>query len=328
MHRIYEFYHYVRLIDKKPILASTYYLIISYCQMKTTPLKPATLLLLGLGLFLASCHDDYLVVERLPSSSDPNLFMAVYMTNKDFKEGTHVIPHYYQDQSYYFVFDTLTHFDDDWDYLDHEVAPIQNKGLFFDVRNKDGYSTWSQPLLSLTSVNGINLYVDYKPNTTGFDYFFQWSGQLPTPPTYLHLCLNTWDENPTGQVPSKTWKVTKIYDEDNLDLTTDSDWTNYEDNVTTFEKGGRFILELGAKRSQKERELFKNETSVFGTYSVSKNGEIVTLNLVFPIISGNSNDNNSSWMSKLTVVSSSYTSLNLKGELAGKKGTLELVPVN
>jgi len=296
--------------------------------MKTTLQKPATWLLLGLGLIFTSCHSDILVIERLPSSYDANLFMAVYMTEMDFKEGTNVIPHYYQDQSFYFVFDTLLHFDNDWDYWDHQVAPVQNKGLFFDVRNKEGYSTWSKPWLTLTSDNGIYLHDEYTPATDGYDYFFQWSGALMTPPAYLHLCLNSWDENPTGQVPSKTWKVTRIYDENENDLTTDPDWTNYEDNVVTFEKGTRFILELGNKRSQKELDLFKDESSVFGTYSVSKAGEIVSLNLVFPIISGNSNDNNPSWMSKLTVVSSSWTSLSLKGELAGKKGTLELVPIN
>jgi hypothetical protein len=297
--------------------------------MKTTLQKPVLCLLVGFGLMLTSCHQDFIVIEKSPSSPDPNLFMSVYMTKKDFSRGNGMLTRYYQDQTYRFIYDTLLHIETDYNYWEGQQIPLQNKGLYFDVRNSQGFSTWSKPFLTLTSDNGINLTIDYLPsNQYGFNYFYIWDGDPTTPPAHLHLCLHSWDENPQGKVPSKTWKVTRIYDDQGIDLTTDPDWTNYEDNVITFEKVDRFIIDLGTKRSQKERDLFKTEKSVFGTYSVSKVDDTVVLNLVFPTITGNANDVNASWMSKLTVLASDWTSLKLAGELAGKKGTLELVPIN
>ena len=196
--------------------------------------------------------------------------------------------------------------------------------LYIDGRDSSGNSTWSNSRLPYKK--GY-IYSDDRNSSPGafgsvnekMEVIYR--GPLNTPPAHLHLCLRKWDEEPNGTRPGRTWKVSTIVDEQGKDLTSDSDWTYYTDNTMRFEKADRFVFTPGEKRSEQEKKLFgtaKEHATVIGSYTVVKetNGA-VSLKLVFP-----------NFTSVLTVVKSRFGYVKLSGESGGKKGILELSPVD
>ena len=196
--------------------------------------------------------------------------------------------------------------------------------LYVDCRDSSGNSTWSNPRLPY--IKGY-IYIDDRTSSPGafgsvnekMELIYR--GPLNTPPAHLHLCLRKWDEESKGTRSGRTWKVSNIVDEQGKDLTGDPDWTYYTDNTMRFEKADRFVFTPGEKRSPKEIERFgtaKEHATVIGSYAVIKetNGA-VSLKLVFP-----------KFTNVLTVVKSRFGYIKLSGESEGKKGVLELSPVD
>jgi hypothetical protein len=193
---------------------------------------------------------------------------------------------------------------------------------FADCRNIRGESNWSDPRMKYTGGTTNNSVTrDAEMATTEFSLEVYPTDNLPTSPVHLHLCLDFWNESSTGVRLGRTWKVATIVDDKGKDLTNDSEWNYYTDNTMRFEKADLFIFTPGALRSAKETELFgtvEEYSDIFGSYSVAgKTPGQVKVTLVFP-----------NFITILTVVESRFGYIKLSGVSDGKKGILELVPID
>ena len=224
--------------------------------------------------------------------------------------------------------------------------------LHIDARNRDGYSTWSAPKLINDFVvtdkqNPFFTLTHYKwtnsewKNVDGTDVLtlpashsssaklrmhthtlYKISVQYSSPPAHLHFVLDSWDEFTPNTRPEKTWEVTKVVDADGKDLSQDPDWFYYVDNRMTFQKTQTFVFIPGQLRSDEELDLFgtlQDHEKLYGTYKFSDfnaGGDLI-LTLSFP-----------DFKEDLTVVSSDYNSVVLRGEHKGKVGVVHLSVVN
>lgn len=195
--------------------------------------------------------------------------------------------------------------------------------FFVDCRNSRGESNWSDPRMIYsggTTINEVDRDVP-SPGVYEFELEVYPKDTLPTSPVHLHLCLDSWDENSVGVRLGRTWKVSTIVDAQGKDLTKDPEWNYYTDNTMRFEKVDRFVFTPGALRSAKETDLFgtvEEYPIIFGSYAVIKkdSGEVNVM-LVFP-----------NFITTLTVIESRFGYVKLSGVSDGKKGILELVPVD
>ena len=268
-------------------------------------------LLLALMMASSSCEDDYYTVNGV------NGFNRFYTTRYEFESG--MWDGYLTSWELSRTGDYHLLFSGPISLEDHLKSLTQ---IYYDGRDKDGNSTWSDPLLKIdgisASASGVRSgFIDYNfnVNVTAIG--------LNTPPVHLHLCLRTWDEGDSWSMErtGRTWKVSTIVDDQGKDLTKDPEWNYYTDNTMRFEKADRFIFTPGQLRSAKEIELFgtaKDHTTIIGSYSIAKKttGE-VQLTLVFP-----------NFNTTLTVLESRFGYIKLSGVSDGKKGILELAPID
>jgi hypothetical protein len=194
--------------------------------------------------------------------------------------------------------------------------------LYCDYRWDSGESNWGNPKVQLNTNCEIYKHGMRDPfGVVDLDMFIEMDGIPVSPPAHLHLCLHNWNESPDGVRPGRTWKVSTIVDDQGIDLSSDPDWTYYSDNTMRFEKADRFIFTPGEMRSAKELDLFgtaAEHATVIGSYTVTKDGSgTVSLKLVFP-----------NFTSVLTVVESRFGYVKLSGESGGKRGILELIPLD
>lgn len=262
------------------------------------------------SVFLTSCEDDE-IRYGFDSVSEVGFF-KLYSTYDDFLVGKDTMN-----------FKTLfvgNHFGSGEDHI-----PSGFPVSFMDVRQESGESNWSDPRLTALSPD---VYTEsgnqgsWMPYKRYYDERVLYRAEFNSPPAHLHLCLRSWNENPKGTRPGRTWKVKSIVDDNGNDLSRDPDWENYTDNTMRFNKTDRFVFTVGEKRSKKEEELFgifpKNDT-VYGTYNFGARYDVdyMKLSLVFP-----------NFTRVLEVTESTFGMVKLRGTEGGKTGVLVLEPID
>lgn len=258
-----------------------------------------------------SCENDWMFADSVTGSYS-SYYAQFYRSLPDFTNGTN-------------KFTGRLDSGNDWHFSDPAWSDEQHfnryaEPLYCDYRRNSGESNWGDPKVQLDDIN-LSKHTQKWPYETDLDMYIYMKGTTVSPPAHLHLCLHSWNEAPDGVRPGRTWKVSTIVDDQGKDLTGDPDWTYYTDNTMRFEKTDRFVFTPGDKRSAKELELFgtaSEHPTVIGSYTVTRdeNGT-VKLSLVFP-----------NFTNVLTVVESDYGYLKVSGESGGKKGVLELSPLD
>jgi hypothetical protein len=257
-------------------------------------------------VFFTSCEKDNIDYEVSEESGSGSLWLFASYDN--FLVG--------KDTANFQMLFTGKHFFQG-DHVPHGI-PIS----FVDYRLANGKSNWSDPRIDVRSYD----WDDYEGGWYFYSYYqgsVSYLINVNSPPAHLHLCLRTWDENPKGTRPGRTWKAKAIIDDQGKDLSNDPDWASYTDNTMRFEKTDRFVLTVGQKRTEKEEEIFgsypKNDV-VYGTYSfvnitagLSRN----KLSLVFPNLTR-----------VVEVTESTFGRVILKVTEKNKTGFLVLEPVD
>lgn len=265
-----------------------------------------------IGLF-SSCQEYYENKPEVNSDQQDIVYTKISKDSWDFEYGVEYYgddDNQFRSKQNYEIRATLK--------ADGNSHVNRNLPYFVDARTSDGYSTWSSPeftfVLDLEKTKS-----NYASN--GHYHFYTSQITMSSPPAHLHLVLKNLEESPSIMIPQKTWKVVSVTDESGKSLADDPDWTNYTDNLMTFQKATNFIYTPGAKRSKTELDFFgteKEHPTLYGTYTVKEDAsKKVTLTLAFP-----------DFQQHLEVVESSWTSLTLKGIIAGKTGLAKFVPVN
>lgn len=164
----------------------------------------------------------------------------------------------------------------------HTHAEPDDFELVFDVRKTDGWSNWGMPVSSGEykehSLTGSWSNKDKHPfagidityNYFGYDDIYVYKIEVNTPPAHLHLCLDDIDENPEGEIPTKSWEVEKILDHNNNPLTDDDDFKYFVDDVFTFQKVDKMYIEPGSLMSPDESDYLGQMQGgkYYGSYTV------------------------------------------------------------
>ena len=127
--------------------------------------------------------------------------------------------------------------------------------LLFDVRSPAGYSSWSEP-----EYDDISAYLE------NFEYISD--NFLTTPPSHLHLCLDSLWANPRPE--GMTWVVAEVLDESGRDISSDDSWMCMTDNEYTFFKSTKLKYVPGVMIcGDEDSEYFSDRTEAFGSYAIS-----------------------------------------------------------
>jgi len=143
-----------------------------------------------------------------------------------------------------------------------------------DRRGDDGWSNWNSRYFGIAHGYAYSSALENK-SVSLYKHLIE-EVKYTSPPTHLHLCLDDIAENPKGEIPSKTWKVTKVDSPDNS--MSQEDQEAYLDNTYTFEKVEKLTVNLGDKKTPDEIKYFGNgnvnvdkDGNVFGSYRVDIN---------------------------------------------------------
>lgn len=154
-----------------------------------------------------------------------------------------------------------------------------NPNAAIEVRRSNGWS-------NIQRLNGVKV-LDYHPEMTQYDYtelsdcdfIYRMNVEstfILTPPTFLHLCLNSVaDVTPRENIASKSWGITAIVDENDVDKMQDPNWTCLADNQYTFTKKGTVLYAPGSDKCDGEEDL---NTDVTINYVVSAENPRTTYN--------------------------------------------------
>jgi len=178
-------------------------------------------------------------------------YVKLYQNQEDFYQGVNAIT--VEDSTNGLTFSTMGN---------NQFTPI------WDIRRADGTSSWSdqQALAQLADHQVFFEECSVDVHYTDADALLQ---AISSSPIYTHLALPGLDQDGG----SKTWEISRIFDEDSVEVTERPEWICIKSLVFTFYKGGKGgKIKIGTNNGQSPcgvyEELFNGMSEAYATYSL------------------------------------------------------------